>query len=268
MKNLKYTLKAWVEGQRALGRSHFSKAEAEKAYAGGAALAKALDRLLTSKIIAKPKAGFYIILDPPYRAAGSLPPEWFVDPLMKHLGLPYYVGGLSAAAHYGATHQALQELQVVVPGDRKGLRPIRCGRARIRFFLKSPFEHAVTQQAKSQAGYYKIASPETAAWDLVYFHVTLGGLNQAALFLKDMALSLDPGRLKVIAGSHNDSRTSRRLGWLLEKCGFPKLAAVLKAKNFLRESRCLAEQGTSGLGSQPYNETWNIIENASLDLKP
>lgn len=267
MKNPKHTLKAWIEGQRAQGRSYFSKAEAKKAYAGGAALAKALDRLLKSKVIAKPKAGFYLILDPPYRAAGSLPPEWFVDALMKHLDLPYYVGGLSAAAHYGATHQALQELQVVVPGDRKGLRPIKCGRVRIRFLLKSPFERAATQQAKSQAGYYKIASPETAAWDLVYFHATLGGLNQAALFLKEMAPSLDPGRIKFIAGSHDDSRTSRRLGWLLEKCGFAKLAAVLKPKKILPGSRCMAEQGRAGLGAHRYNQTWDIVENMTLDLK-
>jgi hypothetical protein len=266
MKNPKYTLKAWVEGQRALGRSHFCKAEAEKAYAGGAALAKALNRLLRSKVIAKPKAGFYIILDPPYRAAGSLPPEWFVDPLMKQLGLPYYVGGLSAVAHYGATHQAVQELQVVLPGDRKGLRPVKCGGARIRFLLKSPFEHVVSQQAKSQAGYYKIASPEMAAWDMVYFMTSLGGPDQVGTVLRDMAESLDAVRLKKMAKAQEDHLTSRRLGWILQKTGSPMLAAVLRPKDPSKLPWRKLAPGAASEKRHRLNEDWRLIENHKLDL--
>jgi hypothetical protein len=266
-KPLNQNFSDWLDSLKVQGRSSFTKAEAQKAYGARlSGLPMVLHRLLKAKQLAKPKTGFYLILDPPYRAAGSLPPEWFVDGLMKHLGLPYYVGGLSAAAHYGATHHALQELQVVVPGDRKGLRPIECGRARIRFLLKSGFDNAATQQGKTQAGYYKVASPETAAWDLVYFHYTLGGLNQAALFLRDMAPALDPGRLKAFVARQEDSGTSRRLGWLLEKFGFAKLAAALKPKNILDEPWRMVEQGSSGPMSARRNEAWHLIENKTLDM--
>ncbi|MGH7441792.1 MAG: type IV toxin-antitoxin system AbiEi family antitoxin domain-containing protein [bacterium] len=258
----------WLDSLKAQGRSSFTKAEAQKAYGARlSGLPMVLHRLLKARQLAKPKTGFYLILDPPYRAAGSQPPEWFIDPLMKHLGLPYYVGGLSAAAHYGATHQALQELQVVVPGDRKGLRPIQCGRARIRFLLKSSFDKAATQQGKSQAGYYKVASPETAAWDMVYFHYTLGGLNQAALAIVAMAPAMDPKRLKSVAKSHDDSGTARRLGWVLEKCGLAKLAAVLRPRDIEHEPWRMVEQGSEGPMTARRSRTWHLIENLSLDLE-
>jgi hypothetical protein len=267
MKNPKFNLAKWLDALRSHGRYSFTRAEAAKAYGSPTTgLSMALHRQMQAHRIAKPRAGFYLILDPPYRDAGSLPPEWYVDDLMKYLGLPYYVGGLSAAAHYGATHQALQEMQVVVPGDRKGLRPVECGRSRIRFLLKSSFKLAAIQQAKSQAGYYKIASPETAAWDLIYLASSLGGLDQAALALPDMASALNADRLKSLAALQHDSTTSRRLGWVLEKCGLAGMASALRPKNVLKEPWRMVESGAF-MGGANRNEAWHLIENISLDLE-
>jgi hypothetical protein len=36
---------------------------------------------------------------------GIVPPEFYIDDLMKHLTRPYYVSLLNAAAFYGAAHQ-------------------------------------------------------------------------------------------------------------------------------------------------------------------
>jgi predicted transcriptional regulator of viral defense system len=257
----------WLDSLRAQGRSSFIKAEAQKAYGARASgLPMVLHRLLKAERIAKPKTGFYLILDPPYRVQGCQPPDWFVDALMKHLGLPYYVGGLSAAAHYGATHQAVQELQVVVPGDHKGLRPIRCGRVRIRLLLKSAFGSAVTQKEKTQTGYYQVASPEMAAWDAVYFMSSLGGPDQVGTALRDMAESLDAGRLEKLAKAQEDEVTSRRLGWILQKTGSPKLAEVLRPKDPSKLPWRKLAPGAVLEKRHRLNEDWRLMENHKLDL--
>jgi hypothetical protein len=267
-KPLNQNFSEWLDSLRVQGRSNFTKAEAQKAYGARlSGLPMVLHRLLKAKKIAKPKNGFYLILDPPYRAAGSQPADWFIDALMKHLGLPYYVGGLSAAGLYGATHHAAQEFQVVVPGDRKGLRPIRCGRVRIRLLLKSAFKRAVIQQAKSQAGFYQVASPEMAAWDMVYFMSSLGGPDQVGIVLRDMVENLDAGRLAKLALAQEDEITSRRLGWILLKTGSPKLAELLRPKNPSKLPWCKFAPGSISDKRHRLIEDWRLIENHKLDLE-
>lgn len=58
--------------------------------------------------------GLYVPVPPQYRSWRVVPADQFIDVMMSHLGCDYYVGFLSAAAHWGAAHQAVQEYQVVV----------------------------------------------------------------------------------------------------------------------------------------------------------
>src|SRR5207244_10392072 len=72
------------------------------------------------------RRGFYVIVPPEYRVAGSLPAAWFIRDLMDYLRRPYYVGLLTAPSLHGAAHQAPQEFQVVTDRalgvDRKSTR--------------------------------------------------------------------------------------------------------------------------------------------------
>jgi predicted transcriptional regulator of viral defense system len=52
------------------------------------------------KIVSVTK-GAWVPVPPEYRAAGAPPPLHYIDPLMRHLGHPYYVGLLSAARLHG-----------------------------------------------------------------------------------------------------------------------------------------------------------------------
>jgi hypothetical protein len=49
---------------------------------------------------------------------------------MHYKGIPYYVGLLSAASYYGATHHAVMETQVLIPGQ---IRTRILGAARFHF---------------------------------------------------------------------------------------------------------------------------------------
>ena len=265
-KHPRHTFLAWVQGLQAEGRAYFTKAEAAKAYGSGPALVRALDRLLKAKVLAKPKTGFYIILDPTYRAMGSLPPEWYVDAMMRHLGMPYYVGGLSAAALHGASPQAVQEFQVMVPGDRKGLRAIRCGRVRFQLFRKTAFQAAALQDMKARSGLFKASSPEATAWDLVYFQRAMGGLDHVGVVLRDLAARLDPQRLAALAQAHHDDITARRLGWLLGSLGAQALANALKplvpAKSHWRPLSPAVKVGREA----GRDDVWRLWVNHRLEL--
>jgi hypothetical protein len=55
----------------------------------------ALRRLKQQGRVVSPRRGFYVVVPPEYRAAGSLPASWFIDDLMRYLDQPYYVGLLA-----------------------------------------------------------------------------------------------------------------------------------------------------------------------------
>ncbi|HAK94450.1 MAG TPA: hypothetical protein DCM87_05480, partial [Planctomycetes bacterium] len=104
----------WVEKLQSEGRYTFARQEAQvKTGRGFVAAQSALRRLKRQGRIVSPKRGFYVVVPPEYRAAGSPPASWFIDDLMRHIGQPYYVGLLSAAAIHGAAHQQPMVFQVV-----------------------------------------------------------------------------------------------------------------------------------------------------------
>jgi AbiEi antitoxin C-terminal domain len=149
-----------------------------------------------------PRSGFYVIVDPQHRTAGTLPPEWFVDDLMKHMGRPYYVGLLSAAQLHGAAHHRPQEFQVVIP--RRTVRPVRAGNVAFRFYGKGPFEQGRWQEIKTPTGSLKASSPETTAWDLVRYQRSAGGLDHVVTVLAELAERLDGRELRATVKRHGD----------------------------------------------------------------
>jgi len=63
-----------------------------------------LKRLIKKNKIYPVFKGFYAVIPIGYALMGIVPPEFYIDDLMKHLARPYYVSLLNAAAFYGAAH--------------------------------------------------------------------------------------------------------------------------------------------------------------------
>lgn len=84
---------------------------------------------------ANARHGFYLILRPEDRAAGSPDPARWIDPLMKYQGIDYRISLLQAAAFHGSSHQAAMVFQVIVP---KQLRTFDIGRHRLQFIYQGP----------------------------------------------------------------------------------------------------------------------------------
>lgn len=216
----------FVEGLLGQGRYTFSREEAERQLRRSrAATYMAMRRLIKAGWLTMPRSGFYVIVDPQHRAAGTLPPEWFVRDLMKHIGRPYYVGLLSAAQLHGAAHHRPQEFQVMIP--ERAVPPIRTGNVQIRFFGKGSFERSETQEVKTPTGTMKVATPETTAWDLVRYARAAGGLDNVITVLAELSEKLNAKRVQSTVEGHGDVVVAQRLGYLLDRIGRRGLAKGL-----------------------------------------
>lgn len=245
------------------GRAWFTSEDALAALGPSAPAARmTLSRLHAAGRIASPAKGFYVVVAPEYRALGCLPAEHFLDPLMRSLAVPYYMALLSAAAHYGAAHQAPMRTQVMVPAPR---RPVRCGGVVIDFFVRADMADTPTRQVVGPRGYLHYATAEATALELVGYAPRCAGLSHVATVLAELAESLDANALAQEA-RRCPVAWVQRLGWLLEQVGQPTLAAALLPDVDARASaptRLLPSRAGSGARR---DRTWRLIVNTEVEL--
>lgn len=253
-----------VEDFLGQGRYAFTRQEVERRLGRGPTAAyHALYRLLRAGWLVMPRSGFYVIVDPQHRAAGTLPPEWFVDDLMKHMGRPYYVGLLSAAQLHGAAHHRPQEFQVVIP--RRRVRAVRAGNVVLRFYGKGRFEQGRWQEIKTPTGSLKASTPETTAWDLVRYQRSAGGLDHVATVLAELGEKLDARELRATAKRHGDVLVAQRLGYLLDRLRRQDLTKELAAWVAEAPLRPLAP-GVSVEGARE-SRKWRLLVNAGVEAE-
>lgn len=194
------------------GRSAFTVADVTartgaSTNAAHGALKYAVDR----KRLFSPVRGLYVIVPAEYRTSGSVPAAHFIDPMMKHLGVAYYVAYASAAQWWGAAHQAPQQFDVVV--SRHVLnRDI--DRVRMRFHISKRIDADEVRRVAGPRTMVNVASPDLTAVDLATRPKLAGGLSNTATILAELP-ELDGGRLADMV-SRRSRADARRLGWLLD----------------------------------------------------
>jgi predicted transcriptional regulator of viral defense system len=209
----------------ARGTHNFSIQEMAKSLGVSHVAAKlALNRLTKQGLAASPARGFYVIVPPEYKQLGCLPAEQFIPALMERLKLTYYAGLLSAAQYHGAAHQRPQEFQVLVAKNR---RPIHCGAVRVSFIARKRISEVPVQSFNTPRGTILVSTAEATAVDLVGYERIVGGLDQVATLLSELAEKLDPEKLAAAAHTAPIS-WAQRLGYLLELVGAAKQAVSLK----------------------------------------
>lgn len=254
-------LSAFVDDLQAVGRYTFSLAEAESARAGSRdALDSAVKRLKKRGRIVAPRRGFYVIVPTEYRAAGSLPPSWFIDDLMRLLGQPYYVGLLSAAAVHGASHQQPMVFQVVTDRPTRGAT---AGCSRIEFHASGSLADARVLDVQTDTGTMRVSTPESTAYDLIRFPEACGGWGNVATVLLEMAERLDPAVLGGLAPQRKTPEV-QRLGYLLDACGQARLAdPLLRALASKRYRPVLLATGEP-TGEASAVSPWRVIPNVEV----
>lgn len=220
-------VEAIVDDWQAQGRYWFTRDElAERLGKWDTATRDALRRLTREARLARPRIGFYSIVPLEYREAGSPPASWFIDPLMRYLDQPYYVGLLSAAALHGAAHHQPQQFQVVT--DRP-TRDVALKRVHVRFVVNAEIDRTAVQRIKTATGAMRVSTPAATALDLVRYVDVSGGYDNVATVLAELADRIDPEELAEQSG-RVPSVVARRTGYMLESVGALEAAGVLATR--------------------------------------
>jgi predicted transcriptional regulator of viral defense system len=178
----------------------------------------AAERLQRQKKLIRLRRGFYVIVPPQFSSWGAPPPSWYIDALMRHESCPYYVGLLKAAELHGATHQAVNEFQVVAA---KRLPKMQVGRSSISFHYRKEIEALAggIVDHKTDTGSMKISSVELTALDLLRYPHASAGLDNIVTVLADLGGKINPEALARLSVSFQKS-VVQRLGHLLDQLGY------------------------------------------------
>jgi hypothetical protein len=256
-------LRSWLLGLPGRGQYSFTseEARAQQPAMSAASTSAALRRAQAAGLIVTPVRGLHVVVPLEDRPVGA--PSWrlFLDPMMAHLGLPYYVGLLTAAAHHGASPQAAQVVQVMVPRQR---RPIDVGRARIEFMVNRAVAAAPVEFVNAPSGRYRIATPELTALDLVRYASRAGGWGNVLSVLGDLAPALRVRGFRPVLATEPAAADVARLGHLLERLDVADLAAPLHRWLAARHEQwvpLVPAAGRAGLR----DARWRIVVNTTIE---
>ncbi len=252
----------WVEELQSEGRYTFTRSEAEARTGRSFVAAQtALRRLRQQGRIVSPRRGFFVIVPPEYRAAGSPPASWFIDDVMEYLNQPYYVGLLSAAAIHGAAHQQPMVFQLMTT---KPTRPMRTGRVAIQLFMNSKIALMPVVEAQTETGTMRVSTPEVTAFDLVRYPLAAGQLSNTATVLAELVERIDRNALVALAPLVRLSDV-QRLGFLLEAVGAAETAEPLATWIQTRHPRTVPlRPGRSA--DVEHDPRWHVLPNDELEI--
>lgn len=253
----------YIEGLLERGEITFTKKEALKALGiTEIAFDRSSLRLIKKKHLVKPLSGLYVIVTPENRSTGGPDPIHYIKKLMKYAGQPYYIGLLSAALQYGATHQSVMELQVVTT---KPIKTIRMGRHRIVFIVNKHTDEIPTTEIKTKQGMVLISTIEATAFDLIRFHKKSGGFSQVATVFLEIGRKINSENLAKIADIYNDTPLAQRVGFLLSKYGSVK--NISRFHSWLKTRDCSFKK-LSGNRKGPElerNKKWFVITDIEVE---
>lgn len=262
MESSRPTARDYIDGLASAGRHHFTSGDAREALGVSAAATRlALNRLARKGIIAQPARGFYVIVPPEYRSLGCLPPEQFIPTIMHVRARPYYAGLLSAAQYHGAAHHRPQQFQVLVQRPR---RPIECGRVRAAFVVRKHLRMVPTQFFNTPRGTIRVSTPEATAIDLVGYRRRVGGLDQIATVLTELAVQIDPQELAAAAKTA-PIPWAQRLGYLLSLVASTKRVDPLR--DYVKQAARQSVPLTPGISysQAPRDADWKVFVNSDVE---
>ena len=162
------SLNDWIKEQEQRGITTFSFQQIRSVFheRSEKTLKTDINRLTLSKRIQNVYKGFYVIIPTQYQLKGVVPPIYYINELMEYLGKPYYVGLLSAAAIYGASHQRAMITQIVTIGPR----PRTSNKNKLldwNYRQQIPIE--LIESRNAEMGRINYSSAELTAVDIIQF---------------------------------------------------------------------------------------------------
>jgi predicted transcriptional regulator of viral defense system len=259
----------YIENLRSSGKRYFTSKEIKRDLnLSDVAARSGLYRLKRDGRVISPLSGLYVFVPPESRSFGSIPAEELIPILMKHLGAEYYVGLLSSAAYFGATHQKPARCQVI--SNRRIKHSLRFGQVVIELIYKHSLSNLPTQDFVVNTGYLKVATPELTAIDLFKYPNRAGGISHIATVLSELIENLDAKKLISLAENIGELCQIQRIGYVTEridvidekkKNNFVNLLAKYLKNNKRPYIPLVPNMSTA---SAARCKKWNIIENTDF----
>jgi predicted transcriptional regulator of viral defense system len=254
----------YIDTLQSKGQYWFLRSQVQKELGlTNTALRSALHRLARKKRICHIGYDFCVIVPIEHQAGGCIPALWFIDALMKHLKLPYYVGLLSAASLTGAAHQQVMTLQVITT---KPLRTIVAGNQRIAFYYKQTIPTELLVNIKTPMSYCNVPFVELTAYDLVRYLDQCGQINAVATVLYELAENINVNKLiEFLDEKYVLLPVAQRLGYILEN-----IQAPLNLLPFAEHIESIARRYVPLVGRKNpvinKNKKWHILVDEMIEL--
>ena len=263
-------IRAWIEDLPKRGKITFSKKEVELQFSHltNRNIQNTLNCLVKKKKIQSVWRGFWVVVPVEYGLKGVVDPIEYIAQLMDFIGHKYYIGLLSAAAIYGASHQQAMELMLVT--NTNHLRDKIKNDIKISFVSKKEIPQQYLQQITVKSGYIPISTPELTAIDLLLYIKNVGGINRVATVLSELAEVIDFEKISADFFQNINTADIQRLGYLLETLGFIETADLLFQKaneanlKFRKYPLCIKKQPIN-LTKFSVDEKWKIIINEEIE---
>ncbi|MDR2556791.1 MAG: type IV toxin-antitoxin system AbiEi family antitoxin [Bacteroidales bacterium] len=271
MKTIKAdSIAEWVEEIQKRGKYTFSLLEVLDKFNSKSieAIHFSVNYLIKKRKIVSVWKGFYSIIPVRYALFDIVPPEFYIDDLMKYLNRTYYVGLFSAAAYYGAAHQKTQVFSVTttIPPLRNSIKRNTC----IAFIsVRKNIPDNWLKSIRGDNGDFFISSPELTAADLITFQKNVGGLNRACTILYELMEVVRFGKLDKDFFTYVPTSTIQRLGYLLENVlEQPKQADILysKAMTYNCKFQKIPLKNNKPKTDCETDRKWQIIINEQIEI--
>ena len=249
-----------IEHFQARGRKTFTIEDIASLKVSRNAARLVIASLRSKGYIKSPARGFYVILSPSERRVGQVPPDTYIDQWMHFKNIDYYVGLLSAASFYGATHHRPMVYQVVTSAQITNSSEIG---KQFQFHCKKHFPSNCLEKQKGRFGYITFSSPALTCYDVVKYGKHVGTLSNAYLVLSELSGQFKKSDFKNLLKNELEITVLQRLGFLLDNLGEQSIADVLhprvaKANVYVPLSLIASAQGGK-------DEKWKLIINHDLE---
>ena len=262
-------VKDWIENLQKRGVITFSRQEVTNIFPlqSEISLRNSLNRLANKGSIVSIWKGFYVIVSLKYASRKIVPPELYMDQLMKYLNRTYYVGLLSAAAFHGAAHQQPQDFFVIT--ESPALRNTNKKGTRVLFLNKKEIVNTLCISLKTETGYVQVSSKELTAADLITYQKEIGGLNRVSTIFNELAESLNFDSLNKDYFENVPVSTIQRMGYILEVVLEQNSIAELlltKAKYFSCTFQKVPLKNGNKIDDCEVDSKWKIIINEQIEI--
>ena len=211
------------------------------------------------RIVGTSRGAAHWVIVPLQDASAGAPPleSWLDAYLSKTLGLPYYVGLLSAAEVYGASPQAVMVTQVITSKTRL---PMQVGRHRLVFFQSSRITKLPTRWIETPHGRFKVSSPALTALELVARQQMAGGIARVMDVLQGLVPEISNDGLSAALDALDEIPTAQRFGVLLIRANQPDLADLVATWLGTKRTRRIAlSPGSSDAGPCTLDARFKVL---------